>query len=447
MYHPVSWDRAQPAWDYIWRLMEYQPPYGWWGGGVVESEAPAWAVNESPPDPSQITSLFCVAVGNLMLRALEMFDEGYIIPTSGYDEYDGGTVAVENYYGSYGTLEPFDLEFAKAHSGTICFCSFNAANNSEGHWMVSWKNWAVHSFPNDASGEPGLNWDYTVEQSHDGGYYQYMIRPWNWLPITEDRYYELAAGEDGRDTAQFTTERRGMPFTAELLTQAMTSPSWEGPDLDLTEAQRYLPHLISACKKWEINTRERLSAFLAQTGTESGSFKWWREFSRGTGKEFGYWYGRGPIQLTWEANYQRFQNDTGTPAHDDAEIVADDPAVGFDAAGWFWRRGNGDLNELADQATWPSFYEITGRVWGQSGPFHERDARYDHAWNVLPEDLDLSTNDAAEITQQEPWMGFTSDPEQWVRGVNVPSGSWLEFPEYTDGKRYVVLRTPEEDES
>jgi hypothetical protein len=31
-------------------------------------------------------------------------------------------------------------------------------------------------------------------------------------------------------------------------------------------------------------------------------------------------------------------------------------------------------------------------VWGQSGPFYERDARYVHAWNVLPTDLDLSAN-------------------------------------------------------
>lgn len=170
----------------------------------------------------------------------------------------------------------------------------------------------------------------------------------------------------------------------------MTSPSWEGPDLDPVDAERYLPHLIAACNKWEINTRERLSAFLGQTGTESGSFKWWREFSRGEGKPFGYWYGRGPMQLTWEGNYQRFQNDTGSRAHDNPDIVADDTVVGFDSAGWFWRRGNGDLNEFADQATWPSFYEITGRVWGQSGPFHERDARYNHAWNVLPADLDLS---------------------------------------------------------
>ena len=100
-------------------------------------------------------------------------------------------------------------------------------------------------------------------------------------------------------------EQNGTPLTAELLTKAVTSPSWDGPNLDPAEAERYLPHLITACDKWEIGSRARLSAFLAQTGAESGSFRWWREFSRarksdGTPKPFGDWYERGPMQLTWE---------------------------------------------------------------------------------------------------------------------------------------------------
>ena len=170
----------------------------------------------------------------------------------------------------------------------------------------------------------------------------------------------------------------------------MSSPSWPGPDLDPADAESYLPHLITACNNWEINTYERLSAFLAQTGTESGSFRWWREFGLGEGKEYAPYYGRGPIQLTWEENYQDYEDATGNPAHQDPDIVADNTIVGFDAAGWFW--DSRDLNSLADRATWQSFYEITGRVWGQSGPFYERDARYVRAWNVLPTDLDLSAN-------------------------------------------------------
>lgn len=194
------------------------------------------------------------------------------------------------------------------------------------------------------------------------------------------------------------------PLTAKLLQEAMTSPSWPGPDLLPADAERYLPHLIAACKKWKIDNRDRLSAFLAQTGTESGSFRWWREFSQGRNpdgspKPFGDWYGRGPIQLTWEENYQKFQDDTEHPAHDDREIVADNTAVGFDSAGWFW--DSRALNELADQATWQSFYGITERVWGRFGPFHERDARYDHAWRVLPGDLDLDLGNGDDDVQEK----------------------------------------------
>lgn len=284
----------------------------------------------------------------------------------------GGTGSIGDYLIE---LEDFDVN-SPAVPGAIALRPWGGgvANLEEGHVAI---------FVNEHS---------LIQADHRGvNEYDTDYDSQSWAGFT---VYGKLPGVDYSQTSSDPSEAPTTPsepvvLTPELLVQAMTSRDWSGPDLDPEDAERYFPHLRKACKHWGIDTRARLSAFLAQVGAESGSFKWWREFSRGEGKPFGAWYGRGPMQLTWEENYQNFQDATGYRAHDNRELVADDAETGFESAGWYWRQGNGDLNTLADVATWPAFYEITGRVWGQSGPFAERDARYDHAWNVLPETLQL----------------------------------------------------------
>jgi hypothetical protein len=39
----------------------------------------------------------------------------------------------------------------------------------------------LQSFQFGADGEPGLNTDYTIEQSHAGGYYEVMVHPNAWI--------------------------------------------------------------------------------------------------------------------------------------------------------------------------------------------------------------------------------------------------------------------------
>ncbi len=65
--------------------------------------------------------------------------------------------------------------------------------------------------------------------------------------------------------------------------------------------------------------------------------------------------GRGPIQLTGRYNYQKFADYAGVP-----DLIAhpgmpsdnmNNPALGFEAAGYFWEVLNGHgLNELADES-------------------------------------------------------------------------------------------------
>jgi putative chitinase len=385
--------------------------------GDVPERDPAWGENSVVPDPDEIDTMFCAAVPTLMIRALNMFDEGYVVPTCGNPQYDGGTVCYVEYYDGYGTLEPFDEDFASNNSGTLCLRPFANASSDQGHAMVSWRGMAVQTFPPD-----GLNYDYTVSQSHDGGYYLYMVRPWNWLPITRAEYYEDEPAEP--QPVPQPEPGQGTPLTVDLLVKAMTGNSFAGPDLDRATAERFFPHLVAVFKKWGVNSRARISAFIAQMGSESGSFQWMREFSRGEGHPYGFYYGRGIGQLTWEENYQRYQNDTGIGAHTDPEMVADNLFVACDSAGWHWDYK--DLNPLADQATWQAFYEITGRWWGISGPFAERDARYSVAWYALPADVVLP-GDEGEAPQPGGWpkqdVYVSADKWAYVRGPNGPL--WL----------------------
>ena len=142
--------------------------------------------------------------------------------------------------------------------------------------------------------------------------------------------------------------------------------------------------------QYEINTPQRIAAFIAQCGHESGG---WRVFSENLnysakaldavfGKYFvragrdaneyarqpekianvvyanrmdngdtnsgdGWRYrGRGPIQLTGKANYSAFSADMDVDAVDNPDTVSEDKEIALMSAIWFWNK-NG-LNRYAD---------------------------------------------------------------------------------------------------
>ena len=112
-----------------------------------------------------------------------------------------------------------------------------------------------------------------------------------------------------------------------------------------------------ALDKYGIDTPLRTCHFLAQIIHESGSFAYTKEIDSGEAYEGrgdlgntqpgdGPLYkGRGFIQLTGRANYQKYSDYLGVDVVSDPELVATDyPA---DVAGWFW--STHFLNALADQ--------------------------------------------------------------------------------------------------
>ena|ERR1051325_4514061 len=151
-----------------------------------------------------------------------------------------------------------------------------------------------------------------------------------------------------------------------------------------TKLAQYLPFLNAATEQAEINTPARVAAFLAQLAHESAEFRYMEEIASGAayegrhdlgntqpgdGKRF---KGRGPIQLTGRANYQRAGEALGLDLVGQPEQVAT-PQVGFQTSAWFWRTHN--LNELADAG---DFKTITKRI---NGGLNGYDSRL-HYWGV-----------------------------------------------------------------
>ncbi|KAI3975088.1 hypothetical protein MKX01_025602 [Papaver californicum] len=96
-----------------------------------------------------------------------------------------------------------------------------------------------------------------------------------------------------------------------------------------------------------IMSKREIAAFFAHVTHETGHFCYIEEINRGTycarsksypcapGKKY---YGRGPLQLTWNYNYGPAGQSIGFNGVKNPEIVATDPAISFKTALRFWMK-------------------------------------------------------------------------------------------------------------
>jgi hypothetical protein len=162
--------------------------YGWWHSGIIPDGPPAYAVNKPAPDNDNLKGkkVFCAGVANLMLRRV-----GKKIPTLGNADFDGGTGAY--WGGSFGRayyaneMVGFSVKRAKNWARDTRKCvligrRYRNSNHDQGHVAILLPSgFVLQSFPSGGTLEPGLNWDYTIEQSHQGGYYEFMVHPSEFL--------------------------------------------------------------------------------------------------------------------------------------------------------------------------------------------------------------------------------------------------------------------------
>lgn len=138
------------------------------------------------------------------------------------------------------------------------------------------------------------------------------------------------------------------------------------PKTSKAKRERFVPYLADALPRYQIDSRKRISAFIATCCFESDYFKATEEYADGweydksrnprKAKELGNtekgdgpkFKGRGLIQLTGRANYYEFSWSFAIPGNlyvQKPEALAS-PDLAVETACWYWRQH--DLNKYAD---------------------------------------------------------------------------------------------------
>lgn len=161
----------------------------------------------------------------------------------------------------------------------------------------------------------------------------------------------------------------------------------------IDRATEFLPIIERAALDFDINTQARMAAFLAQVGHESGGLHWLTELWGPTAAQIRYegradlgntqpgdgfkFRGRGLIQITGRANYQRCSDALATDFIGDPDQLAQ-PEYAVRSAMWFWQSHG--LNELADRG---EFEKITRVINGGLNGEDERLVLWDAAREAL----------------------------------------------------------------
>jgi putative chitinase len=124
---------------------------------------------------------------------------------------------------------------------------------------------------------------------------------------------------------------------------------------------KFFDPLVQGMTRYGITSDLQMAHFIAQIGHESASFLYMSEIADGSAyegrKDLGNtqpgdgrrFKGRGLIQLTGRANYEKYSKYTGIDYVENPERLATDPFACVDAACWFWKdRGVDRLAELDD---------------------------------------------------------------------------------------------------
>ncbi len=165
--------------------------------------------------------------------------------------------------------------------------------------------------------------------------------------------------------------------------------------------QSYWAGTKAALVEFEINTKARVSMFLANIAVETGEFQWFQELDNWDGtylinQPYYPYSGRGLIHLTWEDNYRVAGDFLGEDLVNNPDR-AQDVEVAAKIGGWFWRyrgsnlydssqNGATDLNTFADAGDFDATcYGVNG---GWNG-YNDRVQYYNRALAVLPENLSV----------------------------------------------------------
>jgi predicted chitinase len=212
-----------------------------------------------------------------------------------------------------------------------------------------------------------------------------------------------------------------MKITDDMLRQIM-------PNTPKAKRTLYLPFINEAMLEHGITTELRAAAFLAQLAHESMELKYMEEIASGSayegrkdlgntqsgdGKRF---KGRGPIQLTGRANYDKYGRLLNLNLVGNPEIAAT-PEVGFRIAALYWDL-NG-LNELADKR---QFKAITKRINGGYNGLDDRVNHYTRALRVIPDDFNMDGSELP-VDDESTDIHTREETDEIDKGLSTKAGA------------------------
>jgi len=151
------------------------------------------------------------------------------------------------------------------------------------------------------------------------------------------------------------------------------------PNSNDNNREKYIPFLNRYMKHYRINNDNRIAAFIAQIGHESGQLKYNQEIASGKAyegrKDLGNiqagdgvrFKGRGLIQITGRSNYEKAEKALDIDCVKYPELL-EQPEWAVKSACWWWQSHG--LNEIADNG---DFRMITKII---NGGYNGWDDRY-----------------------------------------------------------------------
>jgi predicted chitinase len=196
----------------------------------------------------------------------------------------------------------------------------------------------------------------------------------------------------------------------QILPNAPKPPNGTGVDEEFD-------YILETLSKYEINTKNRVAAFIANVAGESGELIYVEEIATGWDYEYradlgNTQYGDGPrykghgyIQITGRNNHRKAGQALGVDAESNPQILTQLPYTWL-SAGWYWRSGSswGDLNKYADAE------DFASTVLGvRGGPDSSRWKYWYTALEVLPEDLTID-----EVEEEWPQIKLSTTTNNWI---------------------------------
>jgi predicted chitinase len=229
----------------------------------------------------------------------------------------------------------------------------------------------------------------------DGKFYRAEVANPGYDPVVSYWYWEEYPCTAGEPERPETPEKHEDPPTTP---PTQENPAGGGDYLSEEQYKQIFPDrdeskytyagMINAMKEWDgfgttgdQTTRKReVAAFLANVDRESGGLRYNEELNEGAWGNYcdgncpagqRAYHGRGPLQLSWNYNYEAAGKAIGEPLLTEPDLVKNDPKIGFKTALWFWTKNGPHDAIVGGQGFGMTIDKINGALERRGGPGKE----------------------------------------------------------------------------